>query len=470
MLILAIALVIAAAVGFLGGFAIAAVVGLALAGVVMGIAAVRMRAQAATAPLAAALRDGTLTAEQVREVPIPAAFTLREVVRAPSSGTATAPAPPLPTAAEAAASAVAFRAAAAELIGQVRQPPIARAPLVPADLTELRGKILAALDPALTIERPLLRRLSAAPSLLRQASDALDPVMAAPDFPQPMYQPLRDLSQEWLLPGLAEVPPNSLSVLQGNARFIEAYLVGLNHEMARVLLFSEYPTDQRGTYFRHFWDTATRLPQSDAPDIPPIHTWPRSAALGQNLDALAGGSPLLLLLRGDLMQRYPATAVSAVRAVRGADQGLQLGSDEKLPLFRGSLSPDISFFAFDLDAARACGTATGDPGWFFVLSEPPGEPRFGLEVGEPGLAPPSSLDALSWGHLAADAGGLSRIKYIDLNADLPDLRHVRDAGGLAWHADHGLGPTGALASHLARIGLRRPARIAVHASEMLRGH
>ena len=31
-------------------------------------------------------------------------------------------------------------------------------------------------------------------------------------------------------------------------------MVGVNHEMSRTLLFNEYPTDQRGTDFQHFWD------------------------------------------------------------------------------------------------------------------------------------------------------------------------------------------------------------------------
>ena len=36
-------------------------------------------------------------------------------------------------------------------------------------------------------------------------------------------------------------------------------MVGLNHEMARELLWREYPTDQRGSYFRQFWDTAIAI-------------------------------------------------------------------------------------------------------------------------------------------------------------------------------------------------------------------
>ena len=37
-------------------------------------------------------------------------------------------------------------------------------------------------------------------------------------------------------------------------------MVGLNHEFARELLWREYPTDQRGSYFRQFWDVSGYQP------------------------------------------------------------------------------------------------------------------------------------------------------------------------------------------------------------------
>ena len=40
---------------------------------------------------------------------------------------------------------------------------------------------------------------------------------------------------------------------------------------------------------------------------------------------------------------------------------------------------DIFFFGFDLTIDEVKGTG-GDPGWYFVLQERPGEARFGLEV------------------------------------------------------------------------------------------
>ena len=76
-----------------------------------------------------------------------------------------------------------------------------------------------------------------------------------------MYEPLQGhLVDELFLPNINLIEPNSITLLETNQTFIEAYMVGLNHEFARELLWREYPTDQRGSYFRQFWDVA-RLPR-----------------------------------------------------------------------------------------------------------------------------------------------------------------------------------------------------------------
>ena len=46
--------------------------------------------------------------------------------------------------------------------------------------------------------------------------------MDVPDFPQPMYEAVRDLSQDFLFPGLEQVPPNTVTLLETNAAFVEA--------------------------------------------------------------------------------------------------------------------------------------------------------------------------------------------------------------------------------------------------------
>ena len=73
------------------------------------------------------------------------------------------------------------------------------------------------------------------------ATVGIDTVMAAPKFPQPMYEPLRDLSQELLLPGLDTVPPDAVLGLKTNRRFVEAYMVGLNVEMAQRAAVARLP-------------------------------------------------------------------------------------------------------------------------------------------------------------------------------------------------------------------------------------
>jgi hypothetical protein len=241
---------------------------------------------------------------------------------------------------------------------------------------ELNATIMASLEPGATSTARVssLVRYSGP----RVAGDPLEPIMAAPQFPTPMFAPLRDLSRDLLIPGLDAVPDNTISPLQTNPQFVEAYMVGLNHEFARELLWRDYPTDQRGTYFSQFWETSAQ--SGSAPDIPPIHTWTPTNHLGQNLAAGSHGQ-LVLLMRAELLRRYPNAAVYAVRAIlRSGEMRPRPGTEEMYPDFRGNLDPDLVFLGFGLTADQARGSAT-DPGWFFIIQQPPSEPRFGVGAG-----------------------------------------------------------------------------------------
>jgi hypothetical protein len=82
--------------------------------------------------------------------------------------------------------------------------------------------------------------------------------------------------------------------------------------MSSELLWRDYPTDQRGTYFRQFWDTSAGSAQND---IDAISKWGEHR-LGKNSPNATG--KLVLLIRGDLLRRYPNTVIYAVAAVRKA--------------------------------------------------------------------------------------------------------------------------------------------------------
>ena len=225
-------------------------------------------------------------------------------------------------------------------------------------------------------------------------------------------------------------------------------MVGLNHEFARELLWREYPTDQRGSVFRQFWDPAGFLGATDDPalrerlrDIPPIHTWARRSALGDHDNRDAGGparEELVLVLRGDLLKRYPNAVIYAHRAswahkadgsidpskertlVPIADESAPPRDRVKTPLYEARVDPDIAFIGFDLTAAVALG-GTGenpadDPGWFFVIKERPGEPRFGFDVSRDG--PIEVWNDLAW----PDVLPAGELVPVGAGAPAPDAR------------------------------------------------
>lgn len=141
------------------------------------------------------------------------------------------------------------------------------------------------------------------------------------------------------------------------------------------------------------------------------------------------------------------------------------------PLYEAKVDPDISFFGFDLTVAQAKG-GTGanpddDPGWFFVIKERPGEPRFGLD-GE--QQPTISVwNDLSWPDVQPAAAG-SFIEIASAPGAFPLLvPGVADQEKATQHADdvkvtwsHDMS-----SAELGYILFQAPVLIAVHATEML---
>ena len=375
-----------------------------------------------------------------------------------------------------------FRAAAIDLMHALGAPVAVPPPMRQVSIPLLRTKLQTAVDPRLTIARGLRDRTVFAPGVVWEREDPIEEIMAYPRFPQPMYEALRDLGQDWLLPGLELIPGNTVALVVSNQRMIESYMVGLNHEMSRELLWNEYPTDQRGSYFRQFWNVNGVTPPQNDPDklrdIREIHAWLKRLALGSHSarpPMPSGEDRLVLLVRGDLFRRYPNTEVYALKALAHASGKRSLGAARIDYEFHGRLSPDVAFFGFPLTPSQAIGAkdATNsalDQGWFFVLQEQPSEPRFGLDVGEAFGAPVSEWSDLSWRSLVATEGALTALTHVDLNQQLPDVRPLNRGSEPAWHADGGLGRTGAQSAHLAFITLQQPMRIAIHASDMLRGN
>ena len=102
---------------------------------------------------------------------------------------------------------------------------------------------------------------------------------------------------------------------------------GLNHEMARQLLWAGYPTDCMGSYFRQFWDVSGYVPPARRPGRP---RRAGRAAQGHPADQhLAAGraarhareprrdrrpTTSCCSIRGELLRRYPDTIIYAAKA------------------------------------------------------------------------------------------------------------------------------------------------------------
>ena len=134
-------------------------------------------------------------------------------------------------------------------------------------------------------------------------------------------------------------------------------MVGLNHELASELLWREFPSDMRHTYFRQLLGHAR-------------HAAPMPAAADPRVDPAAGlGEPLRAAARAARAAdpRRAAAPLPGRADLRrqGARRPTTLGTEEKLPLFRGRIDPDITFLGFDLTeraGRRATRLVLRDPG------------------------------------------------------------------------------------------------------------
>lgn len=317
---------------------------------------------------------------------------------------------------------------------------------VPVEAGTLRDQLVTALVPGDRLARRLASRVTVPPALDRPG---LEPVMASPDFPVPAALALLVTDREWFLPGIGSFPVDRVAALEPDGRFIESYLAGLNHELQRELRWREYPTDGRGTAFRRFW------PHPDGSvDADPMHTW--RGRLGHNLARPAGGLTVLLV-RGEVLRRFPDIVVAAAPATAPGRLDPDPARWEE-PAFVVRLSDDTSLYAF----ARGADELVAAPGWFLVFQEHTYRLRFGFADG-----PAESFerwDQLGWpssepadppapGAVPTDGRGFAR-------AGAAVAPPAGDTTGARWGTD---------AADVARIALRRPFRVAVPASALLIG-
>ncbi len=269
----------------------------------------------------------------------------------------------------------------------------------PIDLGVLSSGLSSALDP----------RQPDAPARLRICSriKGIDcKKLARPEFPIgldfPSWDLLKKYDKEWLLPGAGKLEKDSITALQTNPAFIDAYMVGINTQFMSEMRWRDLAVDRTCTPLRMFWGQVNYATQKRQADIEPLLQWSKAPleAIGtlshQTIPPIdednLTGSRLVIAFRSDLFRRYPSTLVYLVRPPENATpaevddllkmtpeldkpdaepNAEQWRRDRKFfgPVFAGTLTQELTFFAFDVTPSELSE-------YWLVLDEPPAELRF----------------------------------------------------------------------------------------------
>lgn len=204
---------------------------------------------------------------------------------------------------------------------------------------------------------------------------AINPVWRTPRITTSMADKLKDYDRDRLLNNVSNLPANSISFFDENRSFLEAFMVGANHAMNEELRWREFPTDLRGTVFKHFWNRGHNAHPNSPSDIKDIHTWRGKLGLHPpNTDA-DGEKNVVIVIRGDVVRKL-GDPILELNIASGKKFKPNAGEQHE-PIFSGKLGTEIAYFGFDISLKKL----QQEPDkTFFVIYEPLGRLRFGLDV------------------------------------------------------------------------------------------
>src|SRR5690606_23352221 len=133
----------------------------------------------------------------------------------------------------------------------------------------------------------------------------------------------------------------------------------------------------------------------------------------------------------------------------------QMFEEIKFPIFKADVKPDIKFFGFDLTLPEARGQETpqnesDDWGYYFVIQQIPGEPRFGMDIKfDPDE---DSTTPITWDDLAWD-------KYNPVNGFIDT--QTKPGGGFVPGGSDNINQWGSNSALFAYILYQKPVMIAV---------
>ena len=250
------------------------------------------------------------------------------------------------------------------------RPPVRRCR--PIDLDGLAVDLHAAIDPTLPdawIKRRVLDTLHGLPD------NSTQPVEVCTSVNLPAWRFLRDTAPDLLLPGVGQLTRDRVYAFESNPVFVEAFLLGVNHQALAELRWRNLRIASACTPLRVFWGRIAGGGGDPLDDIRSVGLWPNNSPLGdaQHRPAQVAAQNLILVFRTDLFRRYPDTIVSAIPAaiVNGQPNFDEAAAPDgsqarQWPVFQGSIGEDVTFFGFPFTPQQ------GEAMWFLLEEPPPG--------------------------------------------------------------------------------------------------
>jgi hypothetical protein len=237
-----------------------------------------------------------------------------------------------------------------DLLGLFNEPRRREPPCRPVDLDGLAAGVLDAYDPTGVTGPARVRVLATITGL--DPAQPLAPPEVCVGLDRPVWSDVRDQFDEWLLPGVGQLPENSVIAVETNPRFVDALLVGLNTQVLGELRWRNIPVATGCTPLKEFWRRRHTTSGDPIDDIIGVHAWPDGSALGSAAHRPVGasGRDLVIVVRGQLFLRYPSTVVYLITAVHAGVPDFTVDPDpvaaHVLPTFQGRIGTDVTFFGF----------------------------------------------------------------------------------------------------------------------------
>ncbi|WP_299690050.1 hypothetical protein [uncultured Tateyamaria sp.] len=232
-----------------------------------------------------------------------------------------------------------------------------------------------------------------------------------PRLPVPLVDYLLKREPGAFMAGLRDMPDDTIAFFEENRAFVEAVLLGANHEVNQELRWRGFPTDMRGTVLPRFWNRGAPRHDPAQDDIGAITHW--AAPLGRQHSPINdnGNPSLVVLIKGAVVRKLDEPVLRIDISTKADTWEAGRVQRKFLPAFSGKLGTGLAYYGFDVSLDWLLHDSRLNRA-FFVILEPPGRLRFGLDVGSRSTRQRaqrrSSLtnwDELSFSHLERDGAG-----------------------------------------------------------------